>query len=290
MARPHESPTRSHFVWMSLTPILLYMGIFVLYPLVAAIYSSTWDFMSNQYVGLENYREALFEDRRVPQAFTHTFLYALIRIPPTIILGFFIALALNKILFARGVLIFGFFAPYVTSMVAYAALFVYVFSNVGLLNVTLQYLGLSTQPFIRDIHQALPSVALMDAFKHLGFDVLIFMAALQNIPSSLHEAARIDGATPWQVTRYVTIPLMAPTILFLVIVLTIWTIQVFEPVYVLTQGGPLRSTETVVYLVWDAAFENGRIGYASAISILLFAVAIAVSLIQLRLGRTRWEY
>lgn len=290
MAQSFRSHSQARFVWLSLSPILVYMGVFVAYPLVAAIYDSTWDFIANEGVGLDNYREALFEDRRVLLAFGHTLAYALVRIPPTIIFGFFIALALNKIIFGRGVLIFGFFAPYVSSVVAYSAVFLYLFSNTGLLNVILQSAGLSSQPFIRDVYQALPSIAVMDAFKHVGFDVLIFMAALQNIPRSLHEAARIDGATPWQVTWHVTIPLLAPTVIFLVVVLTIWTIQVFEPVYVLTNGGPLGSTETVVYLVWNAAFENGRIGYASAISILLFIVVIGISLIQLRVGRTRWDY
>lgn len=282
--------SQSRFVWFSLIPILVYLSVFVLYPFGAAIYFSFWDFFWNEFVGLQNYQEALFQDKRVAWAFLHTLIYALIRIPPTIIIGFFCALALNKIIFARGPLIFGFFAPYITSMVAYSAVFLYLFSNVGLLNVILQAAGLPAQPFIRDVTAALPSIALMDAFKHVGFDVLIFMAALQNIPSSVYEAARVDGATPWQVTWHVTIPLMGPTILFLVIVLTIWTVQVFEPVYVLTHGGPLTSTETVVYTIWDAAFDNGRIGYASAISILLFAVVIVISLVQLRVGRTRWEY
>ncbi len=281
---------QSRFVWLSLTPIVLYLAVFVLFPLVSAVYDSLRDFFYEEFVGLLNYQEALFEDPRVPGAFLNTLMYAAIRIPPTIILGFFAALALNKIIFARGPLIFGYFAPYITSMVAYAAVFIYLFSSTGLLNVILNALGLPAQSFTRDTHGALPSLALMDALKHIGFDVLIFMAALQNIPSSVYEAARVDGATPWQTTWNITIPLVAPTALFLVVVLTIWTVQVFEPIYVMTHGGPLGNTESIVYLIWDAAFQNNRIGYASAISILLFVLLIVISLIQIRVGRSRWEY
>ena len=278
------------FVWLSLTPILIYLAVFVVYPFGASIYYSFWDFFWNEPIGFGNYEEAIFNDPNVRQSFLNTLLYAVIRIPPTIILGFFIALALNKITRFRGPLIFGFFAPYVTSMVAYSAVFLYIFSNFGLLNVILQAFGLPTQPFIRSPSQALPSVALMDALKHIGFDVLIFMAALQNIPKSLYEAARIDGATPWQATRYITFPLMGPTFLFLTVVITVWTVQAFEPVYVLTAGGPVGSTRTVVYSIWQAAFLNGRVGYAAALSVLLFVVIALISFVQLRLGRTRWDY
>jgi len=278
------------FVWISLTPILIYLAVFVVYPFGASIYYSFWDFFWDEYVGFENYREALLYDSGVRTSFANTFSYALIRIPATIIPGFFIALALNRIMLGRGLMIFGFFAPYITSIVAYSAVFLYLFSNMGLFNVVLQAFGLPAQPFIRSVDQSLISLALMDSFKHVGFDVLILMAALQNIPKPLYDAAKVDGASPWQITWNITIPLMAPTILFLVVVITIWTVQVFEPVYVMTGGGPLNSTRTVVYSIWEAAFQNGRVGYGAALSVLLFLVICVISIIQLRIGRTKWEY
>jgi multiple sugar transport system permease protein len=278
------------FVWISLTPILIYLFAFVVYPFVASIYYSLFDSFWNEFAGVANYREAMFEDSKVSEAFINTLLYAVIRIPPTIILGFFIALALNKIIFGRGVMIFGFFAPYITSVVAYSTVFLYFFSSAGLFNVVLEAVGLPTQPFIRGVDQALPALALLDAFKNVGFDVIIFMAALQNIPKPLYEAARIDGASPWQITWSITIPLISPTILFLVVVISIWTIQVFEPMFVLTGGGPLGSTRSVVYLIWEAAFKNGRLGYAAALSVLLFLAIGVISLFQLWLGRTKWQY
>jgi ABC-type sugar transport system permease subunit len=290
MAQPKLYRWQLRFVWISLAPILVYLAVFVVYPFGASIYYSFWDFFWNEYVGLENYEEALFEDSSVRRSFMNTLAYALIRIPATIVPGFFIALALNKIILARGPIIFGFFAPYITSFVAYSAVFLYLFSNMGLFNIVLQSLGLPTQPFIRSVDQALPSLALMDAFKHIGFDVLIFLAALQNIPRALYEAASIDGSSPWQTTWHITIPLLAPTFLFLTVVLTIWSVQVFEPIFVLTNGGPLESTRSVVFTIWDAAFLNGRLGYASALSVLLFVVICIISLVQLRVGRTRWEY
>ncbi len=290
MAHSRLRRGQMRFVWLSLAPILFYLATFVIYPLGASVYYSLQDFFWNEFAGTANYREALFEDPAVGQAFGNTLLYAVIRIPPTIILGFFIALALNKIVVGRGAMIFGFFAPYITSVVAYSAVFLYFVSTGGLLNMGLQAIGLPTQPFIRGVGQALPTLALMDAFKNLGFDVLIFMAALQNIPRPLYEAARIDGASPWRTTWSITIPLMAPTILFLVVVITIWTVQVFEPMFVLTAGGPLGSTRSVVYLIWEAAFINGRLGYAAALSVLLFLVIGVISLVQLWIGRTRWEH
>ncbi|WDR02402.1 sugar ABC transporter permease [Devosia algicola] len=290
MAQSKLNRAQSRFVWMSLTPILIYLVTFVFYPFATSVYYSLWDFFWDEFVGLANYKEAIFEDSAVPEALKNTLIYAAIRIPATIIPGFFIALALNRILVGRGFMIFGFFAPYITSMVAYSAIFLYMFSNLGLFNVVLQALGLPAQPFIRSVDEALPSLALMDAFKNVGFDVLIFMAALQNIPRSLYDATSIDGASPWQTTWFVTIPLVAPTILFLVVIISIWTIQVFEPIYVLTQGGPLGSTRTVVYKIWEAAFSAGRVGYAAALSVLLFLIVGVISIVQLRIGRTKWEY
>jgi ABC-type sugar transport system permease subunit len=244
----------------------------------------------NEFVGLRNYREFLIEDKRGVKSIVNTFLYALIRIPATIIFGFLIANSLNEIKKGRGPLVFGFFAPFVANMVAFSSVFLYLYANNGLFNTILTALRLPTMTFSRGLHQALPSIALMDAWKHIGFDVIIFLAALKGIPNSLFEASIIDGASPWQITRYIKLPLIRPTILYLVVVLFIWTMQVFEPIYVMTDGGPLNATRTIVFGIFDAGFQEFRLGYASSMSYILFLIIFTITMIQLRIGRTRWSY
>lgn len=284
------SRVESRFAYMALIPIMVYMTVFVLFPVIMAFYNSLHDLRWGEFVGLQNYREALFEDPKIWKSIRNTFIYALIRIPTTVILGFIVANILNNVKKGRAGLLFGFFAPYVTNFVAFSVVFMYLYSNGGLFNVILEGLGLPSQPFIRGLKQALPSVALMDAWKHIGFDVIIILAALQNIPKQLYEAAIIDGASAWLTIRYITIPLLQPTFLYLFVMLSIWTIQVFEPIYVMTNGGPLDATRSIVFTIYEAAFLNLRLGYASAISYILFVIILVITLIQLKVGRNRWEY
>lgn len=282
--------TERRFAVFVLIPIILYMVIFVLFPIVMSFINSFRDMQFQEFVGFRNYREFLIEDKRGIKSITNTFLYALIRIPATIIVGFFIANALNEVDKGRGIYVFGFFAPYVANMVAFSAVFMYLYANTGLFNTIFIALGLPTHGFIRSLQEALPSVALMDAWKHIGFDVILFLAALKSIPQTLYEAAYIDGASRRQIIRYIKIPLVQPTILYLVVVLFIWTMQVFEPIYVMTDGGPMNATRTIVYSIYTEAFTNFRLGYASSIAYILFFLIFGITLIQLKFGRTRWKY
>lgn len=284
----YKAETR--FAYWGLTPVLIYMIVFVLFPVFMSMLYSFTDTRINQFIGFNNYIEFLFEDPRGIISFLNTFKYALIRIPSTIICGFFIANSLNNVTKGRSLLIAGFFAPYITSMVAYSTIFMYLFNNVGLFNSILRSLGLPAQGFLRNVSQALPSIALMDAFKHIGFDVIIYLSAFQSIPQSLYDAAEIDGANSKDILLKIKLPLMKPTILYLVVVISIWTLQVFEPIYVMTDGGPLNSTRTVIFTAYQAAFKDGRLGYGSAISMVLFVIIFIVTVIQLQLGKNKWEY
>jgi ABC-type sugar transport system permease subunit len=278
------------FAYITLIPVLIYMSVFVLIPVFTSLLYSFLNMRRGVFIGLENYFEYIFDDPKGIGSFVNVFQYALIRIPLTIIPGFLISNALNKIQKGRSLLIAGFFAPYITSMVAYSTLFLYIFNNIGLINTMLRAMGLPAQGFIRDVRQALPSIAVMDAFKHIGFDVVIFLSAFQNIPETIYEAARIDGASNRQIAIKIKMPLLRPTFLYLAVVITIWTLQVFEPIYVMTGGGPLNSTRSVVLAAYQAAFENGRLGYGSAITMLLFVVIFLITLVQLRIGRTDFSY
>ncbi|MDL2229847.1 sugar ABC transporter permease [Treponema sp. OttesenSCG-928-L16] len=266
------------------------MVLFVLFPVLVSLLYSFLNTRRGTFIGLNNYYEFLFVDPKGIKSFINTFLYVLIRIPATVIPGFFIANALNNVKYGRSFMIVGFFAPYITSMVAYSTLFIYIFNNAGLLNSILRAVGLPSQGFIRDIKQALPSIALMDAFKHIGFDIIIYLSALQGIPETFYEAARIDGASNSQITFRIKLPLLKPTILYLLVVISIWTLRVFEPLYVMTGGGPLDATRSVVLYAYQAAFQDGRLGYASAITILLFIIIFIVTLIELRIGKSDDSY
>ena len=278
------------FAYIALLPVLVYMVIFVLFPVFMSLLYSFMNTRNNTFVGLDNYFEVLFDDPRGLKSFANTIKYALIRIPFTVVLGFFIANALNNVRTGRSILLAGFFAPYITSMVAYSTIFLYLYNNIGLINEFLRAMGLPAQGFLRDPDQALICIALMDGFKHIGFDVVMYIAALQAVPDSLYEAARIDGASPRQIMYKIKLPLLQPTILYLVVVITIWTLEVFEPIYDMTDGGPLNSTRSVIFTAYQAAFKDGRLGYGSAISMLLFFLIFVITLVQLRLGRTKWEY
>jgi multiple sugar transport system permease protein len=288
--RPKFLRSESTFAFVSLGPILAYMLIFVLLPVVLSLYYSFQDTQFDDFVGIDNYFEFLVHDKSGFISIQNTFFYALLRIPTTILLGFLVANTLNTIERGRSFLVFGFFAPYITNTVAFSTVFMYLYTNEGLFNSLLRVLDLPTLGFIRNLNQALPSIALMDAWKHIGFDVIILLAALKGIPSTLFEAARIDGASRSQIVRFIKLPLLQPTFLYLAVVLTIWTLQVFEPVFVMTQGGPLDTTRTIVFSIYEAGFINVRLGYASAISYILFVIIFVVTLIQLRVGRSRWEY
>jgi multiple sugar transport system permease protein len=290
--RPHNSLVRAEarFAYVTLIPVLIYMIIFVLVPVFTSLLYSFLNTRRGVFIGLENYFEYIFEDPKGIGSFFNVFRYALIRIPLTIIPGFFISNALNNIRKGRSLLIAGFFAPYITSMVAYSTLFIYIFNNIGLINTLLRAMGLPAQGFIRDVKQALPSIAIMDAFKHIGFDVVIFLSAFQSIPETLYEAARIDGASNREITFKIKMPLLRPTFLYLIVVITIWTLQVFEPIYVMTGGGPLNSTRSVVLSAYQAAFADGRLGYGSAITMLLFILIFLITLVQLRIGKTDFSY
>ena len=281
---------QKQFALVALSPVMIYMGVFVILPVIMAFINSFLDTSTRAFVGIANYREFLFEDPRGPASIRNTFVYALIRIPATIIIGFFIANALDRIRYARGTMIFGFFAPYVTNMVAFSAVFLYLYANTGLFNTLLRSLNLPTMSFTRSLTQALPSIALMDAWKHIGFDVVVFLAALKAVPKTFYEAARIDGASGFQMVRFIKIPLLRPTILYLLVMIFIWTMQVFEPIYVMTGGGPLNATRTIVFSIYQAGFRQFRLGYASAIAYIEFILIMIVTLIQLRVGRTTWSY
>ncbi|TAK21810.1 MAG: sugar ABC transporter permease [Chloroflexota bacterium] len=303
------------FAWIA--PAVLVIGVFHFLPVLYATYISLfrWGLRQGRFVGLDNYQRAL-ADEEVWNALVVTLYYVIGTIPVALILGFIVAYALfQKVRFRDGYRVI-FFLPYVTSTVAAAMVFGWIFhAQYGVANWIFGQIGLRPQkwlleptPTLQLILRALggdpgwpellygPSLALTTvivfAIWHgIGFDVVIFLAGLTNIPRELEEAARLDGAGQLQVIRHVTLPLLSPTLLFLIVILTIRSFQVFNQIYILTNGGPLNTTRNVVMLIFQNFYQRTeRVGYATALAMLLFALILSITVIQLRFGERRVHY
>jgi multiple sugar transport system permease protein len=243
-----------------------------------------------RFVGVDNYRR-LWEDEVFWQALLNSAWYVLYGLPSGLVLSFAIAYFLDKVTRGQGLLRALYFLPYLVSTVAVAWIWRWFYQPppIGLFNDVLGMLGLAPRPFLLSTTQALPSITAAMVWTSLGFNVVIFLAGLRAIPSDYYEAARIDGASAWQVLRRITVPLLKPTIVFLVIINTIQLLRIFDHVFNMTaegQGGPLNATKPLVMFIYQTAFVRFDMGYASAATVVLFVILLAITLVQLRiLGR-----
>lgn len=278
------------WAWVFLAPGLLYFAIFLILPLLASIYVSftDWDIMTApKWLGVANYVE-MAQNEIVRRSIFNTFYYAAVTIPVTIALGLVIALALNRAFFGRTVFRVIYYLPVVISAAATALLWIWIFqSQVGLLNHLLKLVGLPTQSWLVSPKYAMPVIMWTGIWQSLGWSVVVFLAGLQGIPEMYYEAAKIDGASTTQLFRHVTWPLLAPTTLFVFVILIIGSLQVFGTVLIMTDGGPLNSTTVIVHQVYINAFQYLRMGYASAMGIVLFVFILILAMTNLRIfGRT----
>jgi len=267
----------------------------------------TWhlDPAQREFVGLDYYR-AMLQDARLQRALQNTLLYTLIIVPSQLVLGMVIALLLQSIRRFRSLFRAIYFAPYITPAAAIAWVWGWMYSmNFGVINnllidwsifwekLGLPWLAIDPQPFLTDPGQALYAVAVVVVWQNLGFQVVIFLAGLQGIPRMFYEAARIDGANRWNLFRHITLPLMNSVMVFSVVISTIASLQLFDQVVNLNftdQGGPLNSTLTIALYMYQEAFARFRLGYAAAVTVLLFALIMVVTLLQLRFFSRRVEY
>ncbi len=272
--------------WEFVSPALLILGVFVVIPSIwgIAMSFSQYDGMSQaRYVGTHNF-ERLLDDPLVWTTLLNTAIYVLFTLPVGLALGLGIALALHQKWFvgrsfARGI----YFLPNVTSMAAVAFVWEWLLNpEYGLANASLRTVGIKGPGWLSDPSLAMPSVAMVSVWHGLGFGVLVYLAGLRAIPEEVHEAARIDGATSWKAFRHVTWPLLAPTTMFLTIMGVIGGFQVFQSVYIMTGGGPLDRTRVYLFYLWQTAFQNLEMGYASAMAVLLFAIVLVLTLLQWR--------
>jgi multiple sugar transport system permease protein len=272
---------------MFVAPAVVLIGIFGLVPIA---WSAIMSFQANDlvsppsWVGLANY-QALAKDPAFIASVRHTLVYTALFVPLSVAGSLLVAWALNRKL--RGVRFYrlAVFVPVITSTVATGIIFLWLLDPVfGLVNYLLSLVGLPEQGFLQDTNQALLCIVVMTVWGWLGFDVIIYLAALQGIPQELMEAAQIDGAGKWSSFRNVVLPFLRPATLFLVVWSTISALQLFDEIYVTTRGGPLGATTVIVYYLYQQAFQFFNAGYGAAIAYVLFMAILVITIIQLKVG------
>lgn len=285
---------RSNIIGYSfILPNLIGYSIFVFIPVCFSFVLSVmkWDGsqIPMEFVGLQNFVQ-IFGDRFFRGALWHTVVYALMTVLPTLVLAMLLAVLLNSKI--KGIAFYrtAFFFPYIASIVAVGAVWNMLFQpDFGPINEFLKFIGISNPPrWVVSTDWAMVAVAIVTIWKYMGYYMIVYLAALQGISSSLYEAASIDGANGWQKLRYITIPMLTPTTFFVLIMLTIQCFKVFDMVYVMTGGGPGNATQTLVNYIYDKAFVNWQFGPASAGAIVLFAVVLIITLIQFQ-GEKKWS-
>ena len=283
-----------HAGWAFAAPALLIITVFFFVPVLSALIVSLTDFdlyaladiRNLRFVGLDNYRQLL----HAPQfwrAVANTGYFVAVGVPLSLAASLASALLVNSRLayfsaFFRTAL----FAPVVTTLVAVAVVWRYLLhTRYGLINYALAHVGIHPIDWLGDPHWALPAIILFAVWKNFGYNMVIFMAALHSIPVDLYEAARLDGASRWQEFGRITLPMLRPTLLLVSILTVAGYFQLFAEPYVMTQGGPLQSTVSVLYFMYEEGFKWWNLGSASAVAFLLFLMILAVTALQVRLTR-----
>jgi multiple sugar transport system permease protein len=272
-------------------PNLLGFAIFTLIPMVSSLVLAflNWDGANEiTWAGLDNFNQ-LLHDTTFRIALKNTFYYVLGTVPLTLIGSLGLAMILNQPLRGRNFFRTTFFFPYVASLVAVAVVWNMLFHPaMGPVNQLLAALGVENPPrWSASVDWAMPTVILASIWRGVGYYIVIYLAALQGIPSYLYEAAEIDGANAWQKFRHITLPMLTPATFFVSIMLTIASFKVFDLILVMTGGGPGRATNVLVIHTYNTAFREFRFGYSSAIAMVLFVIVLVITIIQFR-GEKRW--
>lgn len=294
IARRPGARLREERRWAALflLPDMLGVLAFTAFPVIAAAVLSflDWNLITDAtIVGLDNFREMMGDDA-FWRTMAHTVYFTVGTVPTSMALALVLALALNRPLRGVTILRTAYFIPVVAPLISVAMVWRWLYDrDFGLINYFFDLVGLPAVGWLVDETWAMPSVIVMSIWKSLGYNLVIYLAGLQSIPRRLYEAAEMDGANAWQRFWRVTFPLLTPTTFFVMVVSLISSFQVFGQVYVMTRGGPGDATTTIVYYIYHVAFELFRMGYASALAWMLFAVVFFLTLVQVRFQR-RWVY
>lgn len=290
--KTHVTETIAGYVFLA--PFLAGLAVFVLWPLLNAFWLSfhSYDLFSPpRWVGLDNYIYLLKTGDFWKSIFNTTY-YTVVVVTCQTCLAITLALIMDQQIRGKTFFRVAFFLPSVTSSVAISLIFMFLFFKNGVINQLLAFthldlllkgLGLATPlDWLGDPRTALPTIMIQNIWSTAGFFMIIFLAGLQDIPESLYEAARVDGATPWQQFRYITLPMLRPTTFYVVTMGLIGCFQIFDQVYVMTDGGPLKATMTTAYLLYKEAFVNFNMGYACAVAFVLAGIIFASTMLQKR--------
>jgi multiple sugar transport system permease protein len=313
----------SFTAYLYLVPATVILTLFHFFPIFYAFYVSLnkWSILQERFLGLSNYVQ-LVQDSEFWQSLVVTIYFAIGTVPLTLILSLFVAVLLFQNIVGRGIFRTVYFLPNITSVVAAAVVWGWIFNpQYGVINYFLNKIGWPSQRWlveptgifeligVKGLHLtsfpswaagpslALVSIMIMTIWAGIGFNMIIYLAGLGNIPKELYEAARIDGANEWQVFRKITLPLLSPTTFFLLVISTIRSFQAFNQIYTMTirngpAGGPLNTTRVVTVLIYNLAFGGGipKMGYAAAAAFILFGIILALTILQFRVAEQRVHY
>lgn len=275
-------------------PALINFLIFRYLPIFAALQASLWQYSLlggyRDFNGLQHYVN-MVNDSLFWKSMGVTLLFVLFKVPIQIVLSLILAVFLQKENWAASFVRSAIFTPVVVSVIVISIVWSMMYhSQLGLINSILSIFGIPRQAFLSDPNRALPAITMMMIWKEVGFSMIILMAGLKGIPTEYREAAIVDGARPWQIFWHITLPLLKRVLMFVIVTQTVFSFQVFVPVYAMTRGGPLDSTKVIVYYIYQNGFLFQDMGYASAMSIVTLALLLLISGIQMRLMRSEVEY
>ena len=279
------------FLFPSLAGLLIFLIIPMLASLVLTFYE--WDPLIPTrfiFLGLENY-QTLIKDGDFWDALRHTLFFIVGYIPLVLVSGLGVALLMNQKLIGRTFFRGAFFMPVISAWVAVALMWTWIFNpKFGIINYLLGLIGITGPTWLYDPNWAMPAIILTSVWKDTGFIMILFLSSLQSIPNEYYEAAALDGANNWAKFRYITLPLLSPTVFFTLIISLINSFQVFDQVWIMTEGGPAGATTVLVQQIVNNSFRYGRMGYAATLSWILFLIVFAVTIFQTRMQKNWVTY
>ena len=280
--------------FLFILPAIINFLIFRYLPILAALQASFWQYSLlggyRDFNGLTHYFN-MVNDPIFWKSMQVTLLFVILKVPIQVAISLVLAVFLAKESWVTGLVRGAVFIPVVTSVIVVSILWSMMYhSQLGLINSLLSLVNIPPQRFLSDPNRALPAVTVMMIWKEIGFSMIILMAGLKGIPTTYKEAAVVDGAKPWQIFLHITLPLLKRVMMFVVVTQTIFSFQVFVPVFAMTRGGPLDATKVIVYYIYQFGFLFQDMGYASALSIVTLVLLLVVSVIQMRMFRSDVEY
>ncbi len=281
--------------YLYIAPAMIFFSLFFFFPIAYVIYLSFFDWSllnldEMEFIGLENFI-ALFAEEDFRQVLGNTLLYTVSTVGLGIGLSFMLALWLNRKAKVYGLIQAAVFSPHIVSLVSIAMLWMWLMDpQYGLLNAILEWIGLPGYTWLADTKSAMVSLILVSIWKGVGYNTLVFIAGMQSIPRDIYEAAELDRSPWWRTLTRLTIPMLSPTLFFLLVINTVSSFQVFDTIYIMTQGGPVNSTNMLVFYIYEQGMDFYNGGVASAASVILLVLVGLLTLLHFRLMEKRVHY